>query len=160
MTVHEAKTHLSRLINRVLAGEEIIVSRGKEEVIRLVPVHPVSKPRRVGGWLAHALPPGKDPLDDGFWDPLPDEHLGQPQPMTERYLLDTHALVWWAFGSDRLPPLSRECIENPENIIFFSPVSAMEIATKVRIGKMTDRYLSMRVGSCPAVVLCHVWRRK
>lgn len=58
--------------------------------------------------------------------------------MTERYLLDTHALVWWAFGSDRLPPLSRECIENPENIIFFSPVSAMEIATKVRIGKFED----------------------
>jgi prevent-host-death family protein len=76
VSVHEAKTHLSRLINRVLAGEEITVSRGKEEVIKLVPAHPVKKKDRQLGWLAHTLPAGKDPLEDGFWDPLPDDELG------------------------------------------------------------------------------------
>ncbi|NJS14700.1 MAG: type II toxin-antitoxin system prevent-host-death family antitoxin [Sphingopyxis sp.] len=76
VSVHEAKTHLSRLINRVLAGEEITVARGKDEVIKLVPAKPITKPSRAGGWLAKTLPMGKDPLDGGFWDPLPEDYLG------------------------------------------------------------------------------------
>ena len=76
VTVHEAKTHLSRLINDVLAGKEVIVTRGKQEVVRLVPVKPVAKPKRELGWLAHTIPSGVDVLGDGFWDPLPEDHLG------------------------------------------------------------------------------------
>jgi prevent-host-death family protein len=76
VSVHEAKTHLSRLINDVLAGKEVIVARGKLPVIKLVPVEPVVKPKRLLGWLAHELSaPDKDPLEDGFWDPLPEEDL-------------------------------------------------------------------------------------
>ena len=76
VSVHEAKTHLSRLINDVLAGKEVIVSRGKLPVIKLVPIEPIAKPKRQLGWLAHELSsPGKDPLEDGFWDPLPKEEL-------------------------------------------------------------------------------------
>ena len=45
--VHEAKTHLSRLLERVSAGEEIAITRRGEEVARLVP--PASRrPRRFG----------------------------------------------------------------------------------------------------------------
>ncbi len=76
VTIHEAKTHLSRLIAQALAGEEITIARGKEPVVKLVPVHPVAPKRRTPGRFAHLLPPGKDPLSDGFWDPLPPEHLG------------------------------------------------------------------------------------
>lgn len=76
VSVHEAKTHLSRLINDVLAGEEVIVRRGKEEVVKLVALKPVKKPDRVPGWLAHELPPGCDILAPGFWDPLSDEDMG------------------------------------------------------------------------------------
>ncbi len=76
VTVHEAKTHLSRLINRVLAGEEITVARRNEEVVKLVPVHAVKKRTRELGWLAHTLLAEKDPLADGFWDPLTDDELG------------------------------------------------------------------------------------
>jgi prevent-host-death family protein len=76
VTIHEAKTHLSRLIAQVLAGEEVIIARGKEPVVKLVPVHPVAPKRRTPGRFAHLVPPGKDPLADGFWDPLPPEHLG------------------------------------------------------------------------------------
>ncbi len=76
VTVHHAKTHLSRLIAAAEAGEEVIVARGTKPAVRLVPVDPVKKPRRVGGWLAHTLShPDKDPLEDGFWDPLPDDEL-------------------------------------------------------------------------------------
>jgi len=36
--VHEAKTHLSRLLRRVAAGEEIVIARGGRPVARLVPI--------------------------------------------------------------------------------------------------------------------------
>ena len=77
VTVHEAKTHLSRLIAEVLAGGEVVVAnRGKKPLIKLVAAEPIVKPKRVLGNLAHTLSsPGKDPLDDGFWDPLPDDEL-------------------------------------------------------------------------------------
>lgn len=75
VTIHEAKTNLSRLIARVLAGEEVTIARGKEPVVKLMPVKEAVKPKRQLGRLAHLVPPGKDPLEDGFWDPLPDEDL-------------------------------------------------------------------------------------
>jgi prevent-host-death family protein len=75
VSVHEAKTHLSRLINDVLAGKDVIISRGKEEVVRIVPLKPVATGKRRLGHLSHLVPPGKDPLEDGFWDPLPEEDL-------------------------------------------------------------------------------------
>jgi prevent-host-death family protein len=75
VTVHEAKTHLSRLINEVLAGKEVIVRRGKEEVIKLVPLEPPKPARRTPGRYAH-LPGAKGILDHGFWDPLTDEEMG------------------------------------------------------------------------------------
>ncbi|NIJ38054.1 prevent-host-death family protein [Sphingopyxis panaciterrae] len=75
VTIHEAKTHLSRLIARVLAGEEVTIARGKEPVVKLMPVKEIPKAKRKLGHLAHLIPPGKDPLEDGFWDPLPEEDL-------------------------------------------------------------------------------------
>jgi prevent-host-death family protein len=77
VTIHEAKTHLSRLIAKVLAGEEVTIARGKEEVAKLVPLHPPLPKRRVPGRLAHQVPPGcTDILAGGFWDPLSDEDAG------------------------------------------------------------------------------------
>ena len=70
VTIHEAKTNLSRLIARVLAGEEVTIARGKEPVVKLMPVKDVPKAKRVLGTLK-----GKIDLDKGFWDPLPDEDL-------------------------------------------------------------------------------------
>lgn len=51
-------------------------------------------------------------------------------------LLDTHALLWWLDGDERLSMVARECMANPDNQIFVSAVSAWEISTKVRIGKL------------------------
>lgn len=77
VTVHEAKTHLSRLIRQVLAGEEVLIApRGKEPVVKLVMVEPPAKPKRVLGHLAHLVPPGDDPLAHGFWEPYTDEEMG------------------------------------------------------------------------------------
>jgi prevent-host-death family protein len=77
VTVHEAKTHLSRLIARVLAGEEVTIARGKEPVVRIVPIGPTQAKSRIPGRLAHLVPPGSgDILSHGFWDPLTDEEMG------------------------------------------------------------------------------------
>ena len=53
-----------------------------------------------------------------------------------RLLLDTHALIWAAQKPDLLPDVARAAIENENNAIFVSAVSAMEIATKYRLGKL------------------------
>lgn len=47
VSVHEAKTHLSRLLRRVAMGEEIVISRGGEPIARLVPATP-RRSRRLG----------------------------------------------------------------------------------------------------------------
>lgn len=48
VNVHEAKTHLSRLLERVAAGEEIVIARAGKPVARLVPVAP-RRSRRAPG---------------------------------------------------------------------------------------------------------------
>jgi len=68
ITVHEAKTHLSRLIRRVQTGEEITICRGDEPVARLVPVKS-ARPRRLG------LDQGVFEVPDDFDAPLPDDVL-------------------------------------------------------------------------------------
>ena len=50
VNVHEAKTHLSRLIERVEAGEEITLARAGRPVARLVPVRRSTEPRPLGLW--------------------------------------------------------------------------------------------------------------
>jgi prevent-host-death family protein len=48
VNVHEAKTHLSKLLRRVTAGEEIVIARAGKPVARLVPVAEPPRPRELG----------------------------------------------------------------------------------------------------------------
>jgi prevent-host-death family protein len=48
VTVHEAKTHLSRLLRRAAEGEQIVIARGKQPLARLVPLAEAGRPRRFG----------------------------------------------------------------------------------------------------------------
>jgi prevent-host-death family protein len=64
--VHEAKTHLSKLLERVSAGEEIAITRRGEEIARLVPARS-NRVRRFG------LDRGLWVVPDDFDAPLPDE---------------------------------------------------------------------------------------
>ena len=64
VNVHQAKTHLSRLLERVEAGEEIILARNGKAVAMLVPVRRV--PRRPGGMK------GRIRLRRDFDAPLPE----------------------------------------------------------------------------------------
>ncbi len=53
-----------------------------------------------------------------------------------RFLLDTHAFLWWVFDDAQLSEPARFAISDPDNEVLFSPASAWEIATKVRLGKL------------------------
>ena len=83
VTVHEAKTNLSRLIPRAEAGEEIVIARGMDPVVRLQLVTPKAEPRKPGRLM------GIPPLPDSFFfDPLPEDELRLweghgPDPMDE-----------------------------------------------------------------------------
>lgn len=50
VNIHEAKTHLSRLLQRVALGEEIVIGKAGKPVAKLVPYHDRPGPRSPGGW--------------------------------------------------------------------------------------------------------------
>ncbi len=64
--IHEAKTHLSRLLRRVAAGEVIVIAKGGTPLARLVPIH--SRARRDLGRDQGAVA-----LHDDFDAPLPED---------------------------------------------------------------------------------------
>ena len=83
VTIHEAKTNLSKLIARAEAGEEIVIARGKEPVVRLALVTPAAERRRPGRLKGLKAPP-----DSVFFDPMPEEELR-----------------WWeGYGPDPMDP--------------------------------------------------------
>lgn len=53
-----------------------------------------------------------------------------------KYLLDTHVLIWSALNPERLSRRAAVTINDVTNILFLSAVTAWEIATKVRLGKL------------------------
>jgi len=81
VNVHEAKTHLSRLLARVEAGEEIVIARAGKPVAVLSRA-PSAARRRVRG-----LDRGKVIIHANFDDPLPefdDDYVSPTDPLTRR----------------------------------------------------------------------------
>lgn len=69
VNIHEAKTHLSRLLKRVAAGEEIVIANAGQPVARLVPAHDRGAPRELG-FVREGLR-----IADDFDAPLPPDLL-------------------------------------------------------------------------------------
>jgi prevent-host-death family protein len=67
INVHEAKTQLSKLLDRAHAGQEVVICKAGKPYARLVPLE-AKKPRKAG-WL------GKGKLGKAFFEPLPPEEL-------------------------------------------------------------------------------------
>jgi prevent-host-death family protein len=65
-TVHQAKTNLSRLIREAQKGKEVIITRGKEPVAKLVPIDSAPKKRVPGSMKGQiwSAPDAFDPLTD------------------------------------------------------------------------------------------------
>jgi prevent-host-death family protein len=68
VNMHEAKSSLSRLVEEAESGEEIILARAGEPVVRLVPVRPKRR-RKLGQWR------GKVVMSEDFDAPLSPEEL-------------------------------------------------------------------------------------
>ena len=73
INVYEAKTHLSKLLDRVSEGEEIVIARGGRPVARLVPLATRSEPRTPGAWR------GRVEIGAGF-EELPEEVMRAFRP--------------------------------------------------------------------------------
>lgn len=69
VTIHKAKTNLSRLIKKASTGEEVIIARGSKPVAKLVPVGEVRGKRQPGA-LKGKLVVGRE-----FFKPLPEAEL-------------------------------------------------------------------------------------
>lgn len=66
VNIHEAKTHLSRLLQRALRGEEVVIANAGRPVARIVPYDEELAPRAPGGWEGRVV------LGDDF-DEVPPE---------------------------------------------------------------------------------------
>ncbi len=70
VTVHQAKTQLSKLIARAEAGEEIVIARGREPAVKLTPIGKKAPKREFGSMRGlYDIP------DAFFFDPLPEDEL-------------------------------------------------------------------------------------
>jgi len=67
INIHEAKTHLSRLIEQTISGKEIVIAKHGKPVARLIPYHRAVKKRTPGSLQ------GKIKVSDDFDAPLPDD---------------------------------------------------------------------------------------
>lgn len=69
VNIHEAKTHLSRLVDEVATGKEVIIARAGKPIARLVPMAAAVKKKNLG------LLKGKIKIIGDFNAPLPDDVL-------------------------------------------------------------------------------------
>ncbi len=68
-TIHQAKTQLSRLIEKAERGEDVVIARGKHPVVRLVALKTPAGCRQPG------MLKGKLVVPESFFDPLPESEL-------------------------------------------------------------------------------------
>lgn len=69
LNIHDAKTHFSRLVDAVAAGEEIIIAKAGKPAARLVPIERPKTVRKFGGLK------GKIHIGEDFDAPLPDDMI-------------------------------------------------------------------------------------
>ncbi len=69
VNMHQAKTSLSRLVARALAGEEVVIARNGEPLVKLVPVEKKREPRVPGKYK------GKIWIAPDCFDPMTEEEL-------------------------------------------------------------------------------------
>jgi len=67
INIHEAKTHLSRIVDEVAAGAEVIIAKAGKPMARLMPLTGVRRAKKLG------LLKGKIRIPDDFNAPLPED---------------------------------------------------------------------------------------
>lgn len=75
VTVHHAKTYLSKLIAAAERGEEVVIARGNKPAVRMVPVATAAEPSAPRPPRTPGRLKGLVSLDDSFFDPMSEEDL-------------------------------------------------------------------------------------
>ena len=68
ISVYEAKSKLSQMINKALEGEYVVITRNGEDMVKLTPV-----PKKKADWIG--MYAGKIKIHDSFYDPMTEEEL-------------------------------------------------------------------------------------
>ena len=68
LNIHEAKTHLSRYVNRLMKGETILLCKRNVPIAEIRPLPKIKRSKRPVGLAA-----GQFEIPDGFFEPLPPE---------------------------------------------------------------------------------------
>lgn len=63
--------------------------------------------------------------------------------MSRTYLLDTHVVLWLLAEPETVDPTTRATLADPASSLVVSAASAMEVATKVRLGKLPAPYTAL-----------------
>lgn len=63
--------------------------------------------------------------------------------MSRTYLLDTHVVLWLLAEPDTVDPVTRTTLADPTNSLVVSAASAMEVATKTRLGELPAQYAAL-----------------
>jgi prevent-host-death family protein len=95
VSLHAAKTHLSRLVDDAAKGEDVVIAKAGRPIVRLVPVSNESRRRGFGSMT------GKIRIGKNFDDPLPDD-LARAWREGVKLLLGTNVLLWWMASSTKL----------------------------------------------------------
>ena len=145
--IHEAKTHLSKLIAAAEAGEEVVIARAGKPAVRLVPVEkkeePVPYDFRIPDqcrgqiWIADDCWDGEiTGMEDGRPPLGPAELVSGVRRGQSAYLLDTHVALWWQDGSERLAAPVRGVLSSRSSHLVLSAASLWEIAIKRNLNKL------------------------
>ena len=76
VNIHEAKTHLSRLIAQAANGEEVVIARAGKPVVRLTPIEPAPRKSRIGFMEGQFTVP--DDFDTMFQNEIEEMFYGNP----------------------------------------------------------------------------------
>jgi len=117
----------------VAAGEEIVIAKAGKPMARLVPLGVMPKRGRLvyskGNSMSPMISTDRSPRCARF-----------VRRALNGFLLDTHVLLWALDKPDRLPEEVLHYLETPDNEVYFSAVSILEIAIKTSLGRVNFSY--------------------
>jgi antitoxin (DNA-binding transcriptional repressor) of toxin-antitoxin stability system len=154
-TVHQAKTHSSRLLKEAEAGQEVSVTRGTIPIAEIVAIAPTEPEPELPVWLTGAYR-GKVSWIEGAFDPetgeeLIESGLGymldvplvrlQIRRQKMKCLLDTHSFLWLVNTPEVLSDRVLEIARDRAATIWSPFVIPWEIAIKAKTGKLNAMWV-------------------
>jgi prevent-host-death family protein len=137
VNLHEAKTHLSRLVDQAAQGREFIIAKAGKPPVRVVPLQAVPAQRTLGFLAGQGVI--LDDVKAAFAADIQAMFDGCRWPFqpasSSMWLLDTHLVLRWAFEPDRLSPRAGKLLRSRDKPIAFSLATIWEVAIETSLGR-------------------------